>query len=240
MTAQFPDLFLYGGKEYAVSGIGEGEVFDVPALLGQEPIENCTACYRGYMAYYAVVDSHLVLDMLDVNLTAPDESDFTGKRQLGPVMNGVAPEPLGPRNLFNSRYSRLHHSIPYSGGLLLTDGFIERLHEHMGFQQPWKYTTVIELIFESGALKEEHDRSTQMAVVRETLLKKTVARLRREMPRRERKAPVDQLLQRLKRETPGPEQRAPTDWITQWTKIETSSDMIRRVFERTYVPFPPE
>jgi hypothetical protein len=37
----------------------------------------------------------------------------------------------------------------------------------MGFQAPWKYKSVVELIFDAGILKQEFDRSEQMAGIRQ-------------------------------------------------------------------------
>ena len=63
MTAQIHDRIRYQDIVYSVTGISEGELFD-PSLLGLKPVGTCTACWRGYLAVFAIVDSRLVLDTL--------------------------------------------------------------------------------------------------------------------------------------------------------------------------------
>ena len=60
--------------------------------------------------------------------------------------------------------------MEYTGGLLIADGFIQDLYVHMGFHPAWKYTNVVELVFETGVLQNEFDRSERMAEIRQLLL----------------------------------------------------------------------
>ncbi|HXY34281.1 MAG TPA: hypothetical protein VEI07_08640 [Planctomycetaceae bacterium] len=171
MTAQINDIFCYRDSTFNVSGISEGELFDI-SVLGLTPVATCTACWRGYRAIFTVADFHLVLDGLHVNLVGMPQ----GQDQMGPVINGVTPNP--PDNdsmLFDNYYEGLNYHLEYSGGVLLADNFIYDLYEHMGFHPPWKYETVIELIFERGILKQEADRSDQMARIRAMILDASAA-----------------------------------------------------------------
>jgi len=170
MTAQIDDTFRYREATYSLAGISEGELFDI-SVLDLKPEATCTACWRGYQAVFAVVQSRLVLDTLHVNLMCPDEGNERFQREVGPVINGVIPS--GPRrevDFFNNHYEGLNYHLEYSGGLLLADGFIQSLYTHMGFHPAWKYKTVIELIFEAGILKQEFDRSERMAEIREMVM----------------------------------------------------------------------
>lgn len=63
----------------------------------------------------------------------------------------------------------LREVVPFTGGLLLGDGFIREMYDHMGFHLAYKFREVHELVFNGGRLTEEHDRSTQMAEFREML-----------------------------------------------------------------------
>ena len=167
MTAQIDDSFRYRKSEYAVAGISEGDLFD-PSLLDLKPVGTCSACWRGYRAVFAVLKSRLVLDTLHVNLIRRIDGKPGYERVEGPVINGIVPAP--PKkglDLFNNHYVGLKYHLEYSGGLLLADGFIESLYVHMGFHPAWKYKTVIELVFDAGVLKQEFDRSEQMAEIRE-------------------------------------------------------------------------
>ena len=165
MTAQIDDTFRYRDKDYALAGISEGELFD-PALLDLKPAGTCTACWRGYQAVFALSGSRLVLHTLHVNLIKPREKGY--EPQVGPIINGV--KPSGSReklDWFNNHYEALEYHFEYTGGLLLADGFIRELYVHMGFHPAWKYGSVIELIFDSGILKQDFDRSEQMAEIRQ-------------------------------------------------------------------------
>jgi hypothetical protein len=163
VTAQIGDVFRYRGREYELAGISEGDLFE-PRLFGLEPVGMCTACYRGYQALFAVAGARLVLDELHVGLMRPGGGY---QRQAGPVINGVTPAgPANEHDWFNNHYVGLEYHFEYTGGLLLADGFIQELYVHMGFHPPWKYQTVIELVFDRGVLKGAFDRSERMAAIR--------------------------------------------------------------------------
>jgi hypothetical protein len=167
MTAQINDTFRYRKHEYAVAGISEGELFE-PSLLDLKPAGTCTACWRGYQAVFALSDSRLVLDALHVNLLKPEKGY---ERDEGPTINGVKPDGRrGEHDWFNNHYEGLDYHLEYTGGLLLADGFIEKLYVHMGFHPAWKYEKVFELIFATGILKQEFDRSGRMAEIRQEFL----------------------------------------------------------------------
>jgi hypothetical protein len=160
MTAQFNDMFKYRDKEFAVAGISTGEPFK-PADFGLYPIQASTACWRGYVAVYAISDSHLVLDGLSVNL----------RETHAPTINGImAAESPDHFKLFSHVYNDLKYRIYYTGSLMLGDEFIRELYVHMGFHPAWKYKTVFELTFENGRLTGEFDRSEQVAQKRHELL----------------------------------------------------------------------
>lgn len=167
MTSQINDMFRYRKCEYALAGISEGEFFD-PSLLDLKPSGTCSACWRGYQAVFALSGSRLVLDALHVNLLKPGEGY---KREEGPLINGVKPgEPRGEYDWFNNHYEGLEYNLEYTGGLLLAAGFIKELYVHMGFHPAWKYERVVELVFDAGILKQEFDRSAQMAELRQRFL----------------------------------------------------------------------
>ena len=64
--------FRYGNAEYSLAGISEGELFEI-SLLDIEPTATCTACWPGYQAVFAVVQSRLLLETLHVNLMRQGE-----------------------------------------------------------------------------------------------------------------------------------------------------------------------
>jgi len=168
MTAQIPDLFLCKGFEYSLAGISEGALFG-PSMFGLEPVANCSACWRGYQAVFALVGSQLVLGTFHVTLCEP-EGHFV--RQEGPPINGMLPTgPTEARDLFNNHYVDLNYSLDYTGGLLLARGFLRELYVHMGFHPAWKYEQAVELIFDKGVLEDVYNRSKRIARIRERILK---------------------------------------------------------------------
>ncbi len=185
MTAQINDTFQYRKNQYSIAGISEGELFDI-SVLDLKPSMASTACWRGYQAVFAVVQSRLVLETLHVNLRRPGEGKNRYEREPGPVINGVTPSPPTEEyDRFSNHYEGLNYHLQYSGGLLLADGFIQNLYVHMGFHPAWKYKTVIELVFDAGILKEEFDRSQRMAEIREMVTTSGKKGVSGEMPSEE-------------------------------------------------------
>jgi hypothetical protein len=177
MTAQINDIFIYQDRSCSLIGISGGELFD-PGVLGLKPRAVSTDCWRGYQSVYALADSRLIVDSLLVNLFQ-GESGF--QRQQGPSINGISPN--GGNTLdFNNCYENLNYGIVYTGGLLIADEFIPDLYVHMGYQAPWKYKKVIELILQNGILAAVHDRSERMGEIRKKYLESSSERNRRRLP----------------------------------------------------------
>jgi hypothetical protein len=164
MTAQINDLVFHRKVRYSVAGVSGSGLFD-PASYGIEPQTLSTACWRGFHVDYEVRDSMLLMTSLTIGLTPKDR--LVASRGELPFAPGFVPA--------NDRFGQptiegLSLAIPYTGGLLLADGFLRDLYVHMGFHPAWKYTDVRELIFEQGQVTEDHDRSQQMAELRERLM----------------------------------------------------------------------
>lgn len=182
MTAQFNDIFIYKGIEYALAGISVGSLFE-PAMFGLNPVVASTACWRGYVATFVISDSNIVVDSLSVNL---NENDVEDEFANGPSINGVLPAaPTDALKLFNNIYTNLNYRLDYTGGLLLGKEFIRELYIHMGFHPAWKYKKVIELIFEGGRLVEEFDRSEKMAHFRQIIQESPNENKQSRMPTKE-------------------------------------------------------
>ena len=90
----------------------------------------------------------------------------------GPIINGIEPTAAQTKyDEFNNHYKGLNFNLEYTGRVLLANEFIENLYEHMGFHPAWKYSTVIELVFDNGYLTAEYDCSERMAEICEMELK---------------------------------------------------------------------
>jgi hypothetical protein len=171
------------------------ELFD-PERFDIRTFSDCTACWRGFVATYGLRENRLVLEELEINVCDPEwEEELKRLTELkeirrylpphrrgpkpqprpmkpgpcGPAINGVLPlPPADPSGIFafSDNYHQIGLPLSFTGGLLLGDGFISELYEHMGFHPAWKFEKVIELIFVEGTLTAAHDRSTDMAEIR--------------------------------------------------------------------------
>ncbi|MBU2650134.1 MAG: hypothetical protein KKA81_04295 [Bacteroidetes bacterium] len=161
MTAQFSDGFSYKGKEFSIAGInGEGLFNPVPH--GFIPKSTCTACWKGFVAGYAVNAGHLVLDTLDINLEDFPRRGLFSRRP--PRLNGRYPSSVddGVGTFFDYHFEDVGLQLPFSGGILIGDGFIQELYVHMGYHPAWKYEEVYELLFDNGRLSTENNVSEKM------------------------------------------------------------------------------
>lgn len=186
MTAQISDTFRYGSKPRSLAGINGSGLFD-PAQYGVKAVGWSTACWRGYHSTYEVADGWLFLTK--VNLGLSEEDIATAALGEGPKLFGKVPrrytEHGHSTNLRTGEVKTswessdfvvdaLREVVPFTGGLLLGDEFIQEMYVHMGFHPAYKFRVVHELIFDAGQLVEEHDRSAQMAEFREMLSSKSL------------------------------------------------------------------
>jgi hypothetical protein len=181
MTAQISDTFRFRDKPRALAGINGSGLFD-PAQHGIQPVMISTACWRGYYSAYEVADSALFLTEIHLGLGEGDTA--AAARGEGPKLFGKVPRRYtehGHRTNLRTgevttswessdfRVGGLREVVPFTGGLLLGDDFIEEMYVHMGYHPAYKFRVVHELVFDCGRLVEEHDRSAQMAEFREML-----------------------------------------------------------------------
>jgi hypothetical protein len=181
MTAQISDQVVYHGKPHSLAGINGSGLFD-PSEHGIRPVMISTACWRGYHCTYEVADGSLLLTAVNIGLGEEDAS--AAERGEGPRLFGKVPHrytihgecmDLSTGEMQTSwrssdfRCDGLRELVPFTGGLLLGDGFLPELYVHMGFHPAWKFREVHELLFERGKVIQEADRSAEMAEFREML-----------------------------------------------------------------------
>jgi hypothetical protein len=163
MTAQISDVVVYRDKPHSIAGINGSGLFD-PTEHGIKPVMISTACWRGYHCTYQVADGNLLLTSVTAGLGEEDRA--LAKRREGPKLFGKVPRRYPVRGHF---YDGLREVVPFTGGLLLADDFIDELYVHMGFHPAWKFREVHELLFERGRVVKAADRSAEMAEFREIL-----------------------------------------------------------------------
>jgi len=173
MTAQIPDTFLLDDQEYSIVGVNGGELFKTQDF-GLNPFSPMTACWRGYICQYRLRDNRLVLNKLKIYLKTYGSSGSVDLQ--GPVINNVQPSFRPPPKYedFNNFYDELNLEIKFTGGILIGQGFIQKLYVHMGFHPAWKYQTVFELIFANGVASEVQNVSQQVEELRNKMAKEAL------------------------------------------------------------------
>lgn len=155
MTAQINDTVCYQGHDYTLVGYDGTGLFD-PLRHGLVPTGASSACWRGFLCAYTVDKEHLFLSTLGVCSGTPLQA-----------LLGTSPKAAdGAWDEFDGVYEHLRAPVPYTGGLLVADGFIIELYVHMGFHPAWKYREVHELTFDRGRLVAASDLSTRVAEIR--------------------------------------------------------------------------
>ena len=159
MTAQFEDTIIYNQERYSITAETDSIDFD-PWEYGLEPESICTACWSGYWCEYKITDSELYLHKLYIHNKGNEYPKLNGKR--------VKMFPRFMRSLFHRVYKPKIH-MQYTGKILLGKDFIDEYYIHMGFQRPYSYRTLIELVFSEGRLIECIDHSQAAERIRESI-----------------------------------------------------------------------
>ena len=164
MTAQHPHQVRFKGVEYDLAAIDGAGLFD-PRDHGIEFVATTSANWAGYVPVYSVRRGWLRLaEIRDAGL----EAFFNGARvEELPRLDGVLPTEGKYGGL---SYRGLDIAVPFTGAMLIGRGFISALYTHMGFAPAWKYERVHELIVEGGRVLRTHDRSDELAAVRQEIL----------------------------------------------------------------------
>jgi hypothetical protein len=155
MTAQVSDWFHLDSVQYAIAAIQNEWPFD-PFEYGFKPVAPHTGCWRGFVATYSVHQGRLVLSTLAVGF---GEAKPHRWRNISPKE--------GESRMWE--YRNVDLPVAYSGGIIIASGFLREFYVHMGFHQPYCYSTVKELVFEQGLLVEQRDHSARMESTREML-----------------------------------------------------------------------
>jgi hypothetical protein len=171
MTIQIPDTCLLGDRSYVIAAVDGAPLFD-PASIGLKPHAVSSACWRGHVCTYAVAHDAFQLATLQISLY---EVIKAGRKrtfidQQGPPINGVLPVVSSDRHAwFNNIYTQLGLDVPFTGGLLLADGFIDELADRLPFRPAWKYSTVVEVVCDAGRVRTIRDVSTEMEAIRDVV-----------------------------------------------------------------------
>jgi hypothetical protein len=171
MTAQVNDAFIFRRRKFDISAIEFPENFIDIYSLGFKPIEFDTGCWRGYISTFSISNKKLVLKNLYTNNGNKTENE-------APLINGKLPEINIPKDLVEEykntwqefTYKNINLIVPYTGSILITKDFIWEEYVHMGFQSPFNYEIVIQLLFNDGKYIISKDLSETAKQIREKKL----------------------------------------------------------------------
>ena len=162
MTAQIGDTLKFQDREFSIVAMKPPLQF-YPEKYNITPEMICTACRKGFWCSYNISDGSISLEDLYIN----------SKNNFYPEIEGVFPQPSDGTKIidymFHHLYKNLNIKILYSGKILAGDEFISDYYIHMGYQRPWAYKTLKELVFKCGELMEINDQSQIATKMRERI-----------------------------------------------------------------------
>jgi hypothetical protein len=161
MTGQFADEFLYNGESWNLAGVS-GDELPIPVDFGMQTFSSCTACWRGFVMRYKIIDGMLIVDGMDLNTETPV------------AVNGVEPNHEKP-GMFKFRYENLALKADFTGRIMIAKDFIRSMYVHMGFQTAESYRTVLEFEIVKGDVVKVTDLSEEMEKRRQTKSHKPAA-----------------------------------------------------------------
>lgn len=159
MTGQISDFVILREKIYTLGAfIGKG-LFQMDGDL--KPCHASTACWHGYHTTYLIEHNRLLLETVETCFPEPT-----------PKIRGYSGTRTGQHGLCGDLFYQIHEPLDFTGHLLLCTDFIDELYEHGGFQQPWKYRTVLQLDLIYGTVIEEENCSVTLEKVRRSMIKR--------------------------------------------------------------------
>lgn len=166
MTRQIKDEFHYRSESLLLVASNGSGLFD-PEQYGIRMFSYNTGCRRGFYCTYEVEGRALLITEVHLNLVDKDKAAADQGKLL---LFGKAPQRYTDEYGFGfPTIDDIREPIPFTGGLLIGDNAIYETDMFVANHPGCGRKTVYELVFDSGRLIEEHDRSAQMAEFRELL-----------------------------------------------------------------------
>jgi len=149
VTVQEPDYVYYKRRKYELVSVDSDGLFN-PTEHGFDLFAPHTACWRGYIATYAIKNQELLLRNLDC---------WSNPESTASLVGGHLPVESTPWGELN--FKQLEHQIPYTGYLILGGG--EILGQFDYFADWTIYELVHECQFQQGRLVKTRDLSAEAA-----------------------------------------------------------------------------
>jgi hypothetical protein len=163
MSSQIDDEFIYNDNKYYLSAVEFPEKFIDIYSLGIKPTEFHTACYRGFVATFAINNEKLVLNKLYTNNGNKIENEV-------PMINNKLPKISVPNGLLDEyknswrefTYEDIDFVIDYTGSIIIVKDYINKyISGPYAFLSisPFCYKEIIKLTFVEGNLTNIKDLS---------------------------------------------------------------------------------
>ena len=165
MSAQSNDTLTFEGRDFEVTGVSRGLLFD-PAGHGFRPVSTSTSCHQGYECRYSVDARGLMLQKLWINY-GEFLDDGTFKPFPMPEFNGVvANENRNDPDVwyFSAVYSCVNLALDYTGELLVSADNLSDEGYFRGYPLTWHFNCTLKLSFENGRLVGRKDLSDVMKI----------------------------------------------------------------------------
>jgi len=175
MSTQVHDLFYHKDELFELTA-SSGELANIYSLLGYRPARMSTACGRGFIAGYEILDNTVALGYLEtINVLSfgggpGSKMDFFEPIPVNNVQPIITEEEFIKERDPNTPYRKVEYQdialkLCFTGTIVIGDN---KVWNRWGdFQLPWQYENVLELHFENGVFIKEIDLSTLVLHIRE-------------------------------------------------------------------------
>ncbi len=160
MTIQINDTCFHRKTEFdALYHVGR-DIF-TPWHLGFTPVSSSTACNRGYVAHFSIIDAQLFLTSIHIGFWP--SAALHVKIGEAPIIYGVPPS---ASNSCGYLFEGFQTPLTFNGALILGDEYIEDEHSEHSWIPLWDYKYVREVLFENGRVTDDFNRSSEIADLR--------------------------------------------------------------------------
>ena len=170
MSSQIDDEFIYNDNKYYLSAVEFPQNFIDIYSLGIKPTEFTTACYRGFVATFAINNEKLVLNKLYTNNGNKIKNEV-------PIINNKLPKISVPNGLLDEyknswrefTYEDIDLVINYTGSIIIVKDYINKyISGPYAFLSisPFCYKEIIKLTFVEGNFTNIKDLSNYCDKIR--------------------------------------------------------------------------
>lgn len=152
MTAQINDTCFHQEIEFKIAAVSGMDLFH-PKSLGVQPARLSSACHRGFVTTYSILNKQFYLTKLVIGIS----------RGRPPRLFDVAPNFSLD---YEATYEGFQHPFPFTGSLILVKNFVARFRQSVGPNPAWAYQQARKTIFESGYLVGENNLDEEMEQTR--------------------------------------------------------------------------